>query len=296
MERAVASTKLWEVHGRIIALLGIATNSKALPEQVTPRAVAVAYYESCRASVHFVIQVPIKRGATMATHRIIVFCVLLTAMASALAQQDPSADCFINLASDSRFTPISGKMAIGAPPKSTFTMLADESFPSDSERKLIADWATAVEDCGPLGESYRQNNYPPHLLALVNESKNIFVGMVIDLYNRKIPYGQFNRRRQSTFDEIRARATEIVQRLQAQQQAQQEAQQQAQQQSQEARYQAQQAQQAQEDANNRQTALYLLNQMRMNQPRALVPYQMRTRPSTTTNCHWIGDFLNCTTQ
>jgi hypothetical protein len=26
-----------------------------------------------------------------------------------------------------------------------------------------------------------------------------------------------------------------------------------------------------------------------------VPYQTRARPSTTTNCNWIGNFLSCTT-
>jgi hypothetical protein len=245
---------------------------------------------------------PPEKGATMQISRIIVLCVFFVYMAAAEAQQDPSADCFIKLATEPRFAPLTRKMTLGIP-KSTFAMLADESFPSNAERKLIADWATAVQECEPVGESYRQSNYPPQLLALVNESKNIFLETVINLYNRKISYGQFNRRRQSTFDEVRARATEIAQRIQAEQQAQQQAQEQAQRAQQQAEYeaqrarqQAQAAQQAQEDANRRQAALYLLNQMRMNQPQALVPYQMPIRRGTTTSCHWAGDSLFCSTQ
>ena len=80
----------------------------------------------------------------MATQRVILLCVFAMSMIFAGAQQDPSAECFIKLASEPRFAPLSGKMAIGAPPKSTFAMLADESFPTDADRQLIADWATAV--------------------------------------------------------------------------------------------------------------------------------------------------------
>jgi hypothetical protein len=117
---------------------------------------------------------------------------------------------------------------------------------------------------------------------------------MVDLYNRKLTYGEFNQRRQALFDEVRNRAADIWQRAQAQQQAQQQAQE-AQLQAQQ---QAQQAERAQEEAYRRQAALYLLNQMRANQP-APVPYQiqMPQRPSTvTTNCMWIGTLWRCTTQ
>ena len=179
----------------------------------------------------------------MEVNRIILICAFSSCAVAAETQLDPSADCFSKLATESRFAPISGKMTLRAIPKSTFAMLADESFPTELERKLIADWATAVEECGPVGESYRQSNYPSQLIALVNNTKNIFLENVINLYNRKISYGQFNRRRQSIFDETRARATEIVQRLRAQQQAQQQAQEQRRQEQRRAEQAAQWAQQ-----------------------------------------------------
>lgn len=224
--------------------------------------------------------------------RVVLLLLLSLTPALAQAQQDPTEQCMDGLVSDPSFEPISQKIALGDNPKVTFAMLADESYPSDMERRSIASWASAIDHCVELGATYRKSAYPPQLLALFAEAYAVFLGGVVDLYNRKIAYGEFNRQRQANFDQVAARATDIMQRIQAQQLAEEQAREQVRQQNQRDQRARQEMRQAEEDAARREAALYLLNRMRTNQL-PVAPYEMPTSRSRTTNCQWIGNVFSC---
>jgi hypothetical protein len=222
-----------------------------------------------------------------------------------LAQQDPLVDCLKGLAADTRFTPIAAKLAINAATDTTFPMLADQTIANGAEQKAISDWATARAECVKGGEAHWQQHYPPQLHALAIEAENMMMALAVDLYNKKITFGEFNKRRQVAADEVRNKIVAMVQHLQSEKQAREKAEREARQRSQwQAQQQAQQAQlareqmEAQDDIARRQAAMgILLGRMGATPAYApMRPYQMPTRPSVNTNCSQTGNQLNCTTR
>jgi hypothetical protein len=235
------------------------------------------------------------------------------------APQDPAVACSRTLVAEPRFASIASKLPLANVLDISFEMLANESFPTPQERKAIAAWVPAHKECSKAGEAYRQQNYPPQLIAFLTEADNSGIVVVAELYNKKLTYGAANKRIQSIADDLRNKVAALVQQIQSQrageQQALQKAQedQQATQKRDEAAQQAshqrdeiarqaaqQQYEQAREDqelAARRQAALqFMLNNMRATQPAPIVPYQIPIRPTTTTNCYRVGNQMNCTTQ
>jgi hypothetical protein len=227
---------------------------------------------------------------------------------SCFAQDDPLLRCLGNLGSDPRFSSIADKLSVGTA-DTTFAMLADTSLANDTERQAIATWATARSECVKGGDEYWRKNYPIQIYAVAFESENTMIASAVDLYNRKISFGEFNKRRDVIKNDVRNKVAAIVQQILNEREAKQQALQQArdaqvsaQQRDQAARQEAQrqyeQAQQAQDDAMRRQAAMSIfLNNMRPNQAfQPIQPYQIPVRPSVNTNCYRIGDQVNCTTR
>ena len=230
---------------------------------------------------------------------------MLAIATSCYAQQDPSIGCNRDLAADPRFASIADKLPLAGISEMTFEMLANEKSPNAKERKAISDWASSHKECTKLGETFRQQNYPPQVIALLIEADNSVVAVAADLYNRKLTYGAANKRLQSNLDDFRNRLAAIVQQIKNQREAQRQeaAARQA------AKEQAQQAQQAQEaleaqrasnqaelqaqqaDQARRQAVIQQL--LRNMQPQPLPnPYL----PKSTTNCTAFGNQINCTTR
>lgn len=240
-----------------------------------------------------------------------LFAFLLVVATSCFAQQDPSAVCNRDLAADARFASIADKLPLAGISEMTFEMLANEKSPNAKEQKAIADWVSSHKECTKLGEAFRQQNYPPQVIALLIEADNSVVAVAADLFNRKLTYGAANKRMQSNLDDFRNRLAAFVQQIKSQQEAQRQAQdaekaaqqrdaaarQAAQDQAQQAQQalEAQQAQQraAQADAARRQI---LMQMIQNNKPTPIVPYQMPVKPTYNTYCSRIGDQVNCTTQ
>lgn len=226
-----------------------------------------------------------------------------------LAQVDPLLLCLTGLSTDPRFAPIASKVAIGTVSETTFPMLADSTLANNSEKKTISDWAAARKDCVKAGDDYWKTNYPPQIHALAIEAENNMMANAAEIYNRKITFGEFNKRRQSLADELRIKVAAIVQQIlserdskqQALQQAR-DAQEAAQQRDaiarQEAQRQFEQAKAAQEIAMRRQAALQIfLRNTRPPEPFQPVPFTpMQIPKTTTTNCYTIGNQWQCTTR
>lgn len=155
-----------------------------------------------------------------------VFLLVTLIASNALAQPEPNParECQKALATETRFAALVKKIPIEDISKITFQMLADEKFPSPAERTAIAAWVDADKACFEAGIEWRRKNFPPQIIALATETNTNFYLIVVDLYNKKITYGAFNRRAQQAFNEFQSKFAAIVQQLQAQSASRKEAQ------------------------------------------------------------------------
>lgn len=229
---------------------------------------------------------------------VMVAAALLMIPAAGVAQavQDPSAQCSLDLATKPDFALIADKLPIGGR-KISFAMLANDTVPTSLERTEIAALFQANEDCGKVGESFRQANYPPEVNSelMVTLTANDLVG--VDLYKGRISYGEANKRLASIRDDLISKMTTTVQQYKkelAEQQARTAAAQaQARDRAFQASIQEQQAE-AQQEAQRQQRAQMILNYLRANRVQIAPPPNLQIRQPVTSNCVLNGNQANCT--
>ena len=248
------------------------------------------------------------------------FYILLSGIS--YAQEDPTITCLKNFVGDQRFSPIENKLSLADARDTTFEMLANQALPSKKEQEAIAAWVTARKECVKEGDAFHRQNYPLQIVTIVTEGENNIGAIAADLYNRKLTYGNFNKRRQGIADDVMNKVAAVAQQMKTQQELQQKTEQQAKKQDDqraqdaalaaqqrdmaeqravnERTYRAQQAQKQQDDLQRRQASDTLLNNILLNNMRpqpyqAIQPFPMPA-PSTNTNCYQTGNQLNCTTR
>jgi hypothetical protein len=141
------------------------------------------------------------------------------------AAAEPWGDCLRGLASDYALQPIADKVALSGSSDRLFSMMANDSYPTATEKAVILDWGNKRERCN--------TSYPPEqrpLTHLYVEGFRTVQSMIFDLYKGAISYGEFNRRRQDLNTALEARIQQLVGQYQQQYQQQQYQQQQYQQQ------------------------------------------------------------------
>jgi hypothetical protein len=184
----------------------------------------------------------------------------------------------------------------------SFNMLADQSRPTPKEREEIAEWFDRRESCWKANEAAIRTEWPPEIVQIASEGSSEFKAIGVDLYNRKLTYGEANRRIEDGGNSIKARIIPIVKQYQAEIAARKAAaeQQAANRQEAAARMASQkeayaQAQANQEQALRQQRAQLFLNYL---QATRLPPLQPPPpMPHTyTTNCSGSGNSINCTTR
>lgn len=117
------------------------------------------------------------------------------------AMQPVYSECDARLA-DSAFDPIRSKMQIGrvsdVPPP--FEMAANDSFPTDQERPLIARVATAIEECNAKLEALRrpagdatpmQVQFFAQLRGFRVETRGRVQSLTVSLYQQKLTFGEY---------------------------------------------------------------------------------------------------------
>jgi hypothetical protein len=139
------------------------------------------------------------------------------------AQQASLASCMDQLAADSRFAVLAGKLALGTVSNSIPAILSDTSLASNKERRVISEWAAARGECIKADSRYGNSVYRPPLQAHGIDAENKVMAEAAALYDRKISFGEFNRRRQIIAEELRAKAGDLSRQIQSQQMAQEQA-------------------------------------------------------------------------
>jgi hypothetical protein len=223
---------------------------------------------------------------------------------------DPYLACVRRLAFDIQFEDISKKLPLYDMSAISFSMLADSSLPSPQERKEISLWFNKWERCWKDSEPLHQSQWPPDIFQLFQEENAEIHNIGIDLYNRKITFGEANKRVQDYGNNFRARVTATVKQYQAEIAAQraaaeQQAEQQAQR-KQEAADRLASQQQAYENAQEQAAAAARQQHAQLienflhqtaQQMRDLADARQRLAPNSThTTCYTNVGGMSCTTQ
>jgi hypothetical protein len=185
--------------------------------------------------------------------------------APAQANVDPGPACNQGVLQKPEFADIATKLPLADIRKITFPMLADESTATDQERQAISDYFSAHEQCNERVDDWRRSHYAPEFYQALTEADGQLLSIGVDLYNRKISFGEANKQiKQLTADAV-AKITAMAQARQAALQAQADAD-----------VERENLARAQEQDARRQRALLLLGMMRANQAAPIVPYRLPT--------------------
>lgn len=230
---------------------------------------------------------------------------LISGMAKSVAEEsappaDPFVTCIQELANDPQFDGLAKKLSIHDLSNIPFSMLADNTLATPQERKDLLAWFDKRDQCWKDSEPLHQKQWPPDIFHLAQEGGAALHNIGLDLYNRKITFGEANKRLQDFAVDASARLAVMIKRYQDEIAAQKEAAAQQERQTQEnnARLSAQQraneeAQYAQQQAIKQQRMQMFLNYWQATRPPPLQVPQMR--PTYNTNCTTSGNMTNCTT-
>ena len=152
------------------------------------------------------------------------FKVLLVSVVMLCSAQLVYADCFEELGYDHDLYMIADKVALSGIAGQTFSMLANENFPTAEEKVAILKWGEKREVCS---KSIEPPNNP--IAQIGYEGFKAFQLLILDLYKGSMTYSQFARQRQEINNVMGARSQQMkAQYLQQMMQMQQNQQQQQQ--------------------------------------------------------------------
>jgi hypothetical protein len=239
---------------------------------------------------------------------IVSVCTLESNARSAEQAADPFLECVISFTSEAHYSIIAAKLPLADFNHITFNMLADQSKPTPQEREDIAEWFDRRDACWKNSAEYRNFNWPMDFVQLAEQGDIGIKEIGVDLYNRKISYGEANKRLQELGNGIKAKVASLLKQYQTetaalQAQAADKAERQRQyadqQQFQQQQYADAQARQNQALRQQRaQAFLGFMQQQQIQQQRVQQQQlqQFAPRPTYNTNCFTAGSSTNCTTQ
>lgn len=85
--------------------------------------------------------------------------------------------------------------------KPTFEMMANNSYPSDGEKKAIAIWGQKYDSCMPAYHKMEESKGLSDKVRTIETAAESQLRMLIaELYNGKITYGDFTKQQQKVYD------------------------------------------------------------------------------------------------
>ena len=208
---------------------------------------------------------------------------------------DPYVACVRILAFDAQFEILSKKLPLYEMTAISFAMLADDSLATPQERKDILAWFGRQESCWKDSEELHRSQWPPDIFGLFQEENSEIHNIGLDLYNRKITFGEANKRIQDYGNIFRARVATTVKQYQAEIAAQKAAAEKEAQRKQDAAERLASQQQAYENAQEQAAAAARQQRKQLivnflNQLGQLTPH------TTYTNCYGGAGSISCTTR
>lgn len=232
------------------------------------------------------------------------YALVTSAEAEEQAPTDPLVACVRDVTTHPQFAEIATKLALYDPNGITFAMLADKSLATPLEQRELREWFEKRDKCWADSLEYHQTHWPPEFVAMASEGSAEMQAIGLDLYERRITFGQANKKIQDDINAMRARLIPIIQRYQAEIAAQKAAEKAEAERKEQARAQAAAEQRAEyqaaaaEQQAERTRRLQLFMNF-MSAQSALANQKMQTpvpKPTYNTNCYTAGNNTNCTTR
>ncbi len=148
--------------------------------------------------------------------QLLALVLLLPQHAVCAAQEISLAACLEKLAAVPGFAILADKVALGAGKNTAPRMLADPSLANNTERPVIGKWAAARADCLKANSRFGNEVYRPPLQAFSMDAENKIMAAAVELYDLKISYGEFNRRRQAIDQDLREKTAQLGRQIQQQ--------------------------------------------------------------------------------
>jgi len=122
--------------------------------------------------------------------RVVLLVVLISISGYSFAEtKDKTSQCMEGLKSDGRFSSIAKHLELDG--QSAGRMLADKARPDDPQKQAVTEWIDARSQCVNLSPNPVTINL--HMA---------FMGLVADLYNGQLTFGEYNKKWQRLFKEI----------------------------------------------------------------------------------------------
>ena len=227
--------------------------------------------------------------------QLVVAALLILVCGHCNAQLTTLDACMSKLADDPGYSLLAGKLAVGTIADTTPAMNANTALPNNQERHVIAAWAAARAECLKTESRYGNAVYRPPLQTFSIDAENKVMAAAVELYDRKMTFGEFNRQRQAAAEELRGKSMELSRKIQSQRAAQEQSD-----------WQSRERDQMQRDidAAERQAAIARQEATQARETAA----QLSTRPNRTDearrrplapiaplrNCYRFGNRLTCT--
>lgn len=127
---------------------------------------------------------------------------------------DPSLGCINRLGDEARFSGLVGKLQLRIAGPS-FSLMTNRDRPTEEERSAIVSWMSARQHCLQLGEAWRAEYELPIVNEIQGRGHSKYFGLVAQLYNGEITYGEFERKRADLNVEVSRELDRVYARLQA---------------------------------------------------------------------------------
>ena len=152
--------------------------------------------------------------ATLAGFGLLPFVSNASETTPAAGAVDPFLACVRILSFDIEFEGLSKKLPLYDMTTITFAMLADSSLPTPKERKDLLAWFDRRDRCWKESEALHQAQWPAEIFQLSQEGNAAIHTIGLELYHRKITFGEANKQIENGGNAVRAKLIPIIKRYQ----------------------------------------------------------------------------------
>ena len=149
----------------------------------------------------------------------------LLAIISITGQAQSFQACNQRVAAEPELAPLKDKLSLLSYTEQTFQMKTNSSKPNEDEKKLIVRWLELRDQCWKADSDIR-NRFPPEFRSNLESTTRILEELALMLYDGKITYGEFARKRDEEGIKYKAMWDDSVRSLKQQQQQERQQQQQ----------------------------------------------------------------------
>lgn len=117
--------------------------------------------------------------------------------------------CYDHLIAMPALSIIATKIGLPDVTKASFEQMANQDKATSEEKPVIAKYAEGTKICHELDMQLQPSNLHPKARKTIEENHSSKIGLLIDLYNQKISYGEFIKQRQESASKTKRELAEV---------------------------------------------------------------------------------------